>query len=67
MLPTILAMTTAEPTKDLAPGVRIDADMVLSVTEDGELVVIHRRLVDPVVIDMTQLRNWLRRQLREIV
>jgi hypothetical protein len=56
---------TTTPTD--TPSVRIDADMVLTVTSEGELVVVHRKLVEPLPIDLVQLRNWLRRQLRETV
>lgn len=45
---------------------RIDlGDMALVRTPDG-LAIEHVRLAEPQPLDETQLRNWLRRQLREV-
>jgi glycerophosphoryl diester phosphodiesterase len=41
--------------------------MTLVLTADGELVVRHTALANPVPISQVQLANWLRRQLRETV
>lgn len=48
------------------PIERIDlGDMALERRGD-DLVVTHRSLAEPKRIDVHQLRNWLRRQLREV-
>lgn len=50
----------------IAPPQRIDlGDMALVKTADG-LAIEHIRLAEPQPLDETQLRNWLRRQLREV-
>ena len=59
--------TATQPPQTGPPGIRVDADMVLTLDQAGDLIVVHRKLVDPVQVDMVQLRNWLRRQLRETV
>lgn len=55
-----------QTTPDTAPPQRIDlGDMALVKTADG-LAIEHIRLAEPQPLEETQLRNWLRRQLREV-
>lgn len=58
-------MPTQSPTPQAI--LPVDARMTLVLTADGELVVRHTALANPVPISAVQLANWLRRQLRETV
>lgn len=57
-------MTTEATTSQVLERIQL-ADMALVRTPDG-LAIEHAKLAQPKPLDEVQLRNWLRRQLREV-
>ena len=59
--------TATDTTATVEVSLPIGDGMVLVLTADGLLELRHTKLAEPMQIDVVQLRNWLRRQVREMI